>query len=107
MRWGQCLRLHGEALATIDFVLVEVATGHGLVTYDVLVVMERATRRVHVAEGHHMHAGMRWAAQGQWRGAHHRATTASHSAPTLRAVRTLHEGGSAEAAAYTRGKIAP
>lgn len=36
-------------LAATDFFTVEVATWHGLVTYDVLVVMELATRRVQVA----------------------------------------------------------
>ena len=36
-------------LAATDFCTVEVATWHGLVTYDVLVVMELATRRVHLA----------------------------------------------------------
>ena len=38
-----------DVLAAADFFTVEVATWHGLVTYYVLVVMELATRRVHVA----------------------------------------------------------
>ena len=38
-----------EVLAATDFFTVEVATWHGLVTYDVLVVMELATRRVQIA----------------------------------------------------------
>jgi transposase InsO family protein len=49
MGWAQCLKLHWKVLAATDFFTVEVATWHGLVTYYVLVVMELATRRVHVA----------------------------------------------------------
>src|SRR6516165_3830785 len=49
MRWSPFLTLHWDVLAATDFFTVEVATWHGLVTYDVLVVMERATRRVHIA----------------------------------------------------------
>jgi transposase InsO family protein len=49
MSWGQFLKLHWEVLAATDFFTVEVATWHGLVTYYVLVVMERATRRVQIA----------------------------------------------------------
>jgi transposase InsO family protein len=49
MSWQQFLQLHWEVLAATDFFTVEVATWHGLVTYYVLVVMERATRRVQVA----------------------------------------------------------
>jgi putative transposase len=49
MGWAQCLKLHWDVLAATDFFTVEVATWHGLVTYDVLVVMELATRRVQVA----------------------------------------------------------
>jgi putative transposase len=49
MSWAQFLKRHWEVLATTDFFTVEVATWHGLVTYYVLVVMELATRRVHVA----------------------------------------------------------
>ena len=48
MSWKQFLHLHWEVLAAPDFFTVEVATWHGLVTYYVLVVMELATRRVHV-----------------------------------------------------------
>ena len=48
MSWKQFLHLHWEVLAATDFFTVEVATWHGLVTYYVLVVMELATRRVHV-----------------------------------------------------------
>jgi putative transposase len=48
MSWAQFLKLHWEVLAATDFFTVEVATWHGLVTYYVLVVMELATRRVHV-----------------------------------------------------------
>src|SRR5215470_6508954 len=46
MSWAQFLKLHWEVLAATDFFAVEVATRHGLMTYDVLVVMELATRRV-------------------------------------------------------------
>jgi transposase InsO family protein len=49
MGWTQFLRLHWDVLAATDFFTVEVATWHGLVTYYVLVVMERATRRVQIA----------------------------------------------------------
>ena len=49
MSWAQFLKLHWEVLAATDFFTVEVATWHGLVTYYVLVVMELATRRVHIA----------------------------------------------------------
>jgi transposase InsO family protein len=42
-------KLPWEVLAATDFFTVEVATWHGLVTYDVLVVMELATRRVQIA----------------------------------------------------------
>ena len=49
MSWSQFLKMHWEVLATTDFFTVEVATWHGLVTYYVLVMMELATRRVHVA----------------------------------------------------------
>jgi transposase InsO family protein len=49
MGWAQFLKLHWEVLGTTDFFTVEVATWQGLVTYYVLVVMELATRRVHIA----------------------------------------------------------
>src|ERR671935_134231 len=49
MGWAQFLKRHWEVLAATDFFTVEVATWHGLVTYYILVVMELATRRVHVA----------------------------------------------------------
>src|SRR6266700_3511315 len=49
MGWAQFLKLHWEVLAATDFFTVEVATWHGLVTYYVLVVVELATRRVHIA----------------------------------------------------------
>src|SRR3954462_5668788 len=41
--------MHWEVLAATDFFTVEVAMWHGLGTYYVLVVMELATRRVHIA----------------------------------------------------------
>jgi putative transposase len=49
MSWAQFLKMHWEVLAATDFFTVEVATWHGLATYYVLVVMELATRRVHIA----------------------------------------------------------
>ena len=49
MSWAQFLKRHWEVLAATDFFTVEGATWHGLVTYDVLVVMELATRRVEIA----------------------------------------------------------
>jgi hypothetical protein len=49
MSWTQFLKMYWEVLAATDFFTVEVATWHGVVTYDVLIVMELATRRVQVA----------------------------------------------------------
>jgi hypothetical protein len=49
MSWARFLKLHWEVLAATDFLTVEVATWHGLATYDVLFVMELATRRVETA----------------------------------------------------------
>src|SRR5262249_40934405 len=49
MSSAQFLKLHWEVLAATDFFTVEVATWHGLVTYYVLVVMQLATRRIHIA----------------------------------------------------------
>jgi putative transposase len=49
MSWSQFLKMHWDVLAATDFFTVEVATWHGLVTYSVLVVIELATRHVHVA----------------------------------------------------------
>lgn len=49
MSWAQFLTLHRDVLAATDFFAVEVATWHGLGTYYVLVVMELATRCVHIA----------------------------------------------------------
>ena len=49
MSWAQFLKMHWEVLAATDFFTVEVATWHGLVTYYVLVVIELATRQVHIA----------------------------------------------------------
>jgi putative transposase len=49
MGWAQCLTMHWEVLAATAFFTVEVATWHGLVTYDILVVMALATRRVQIA----------------------------------------------------------
>jgi hypothetical protein len=49
MRWAPFLKRHGEVPAATDFCIMEVATWHGVMTYDVLVVMELATRRVQTA----------------------------------------------------------
>jgi transposase InsO family protein len=49
MSWQQFLKIHWDVLAATDFFTVEVATWHGLVMYNVLVVMELSTRWVHVA----------------------------------------------------------
>jgi hypothetical protein len=49
MGWKQFLKIHWEVLAAMDFFTVEVVTWHGLVTYEILLVMELATRRVQVA----------------------------------------------------------
>jgi hypothetical protein len=49
--------MHWEALTATDFFTVEVATWHGLVTYYILVVMERSTRRMKIAGiTHYPHA---------------------------------------------------
>ena len=47
--WKEFLKAHWEVLAAIDFTTVEVWSCRGLVTYYLLVVMEIATRRVHLA----------------------------------------------------------
>jgi putative transposase len=47
MSWQRFLKIDWDVLAATDFFTAEVATWHGLVTYDVLVVMELSTRRVH------------------------------------------------------------
>jgi putative transposase len=44
MSWQQFLKIHWEVLAATDFFTVGVATWHGLVTYDALVVMEPTFR---------------------------------------------------------------
>jgi hypothetical protein len=49
MRWAQFLTRHWEVLAATDRCTVEVITWQGLVTYDVVLVMEVATGRVHMA----------------------------------------------------------
>ena len=49
MSWSQFLKMHWDVLAATDFFTVEVVTWQGLMTYYVLVVMEVATRRVHIA----------------------------------------------------------
>jgi transposase InsO family protein len=49
MSWAQFLKQHWEVVTATDFFTVEVAKWHELVTYDVLVVMELATRRVQIA----------------------------------------------------------
>jgi putative transposase len=49
LSWAQFLKRPWEVLAATDFFSVEVATWHGLVTSDVLVVMARATRQVQIA----------------------------------------------------------
>ena len=49
MSWTQFLKMHWEVLAATDFFTVEVVAWQGLMTYYVLVVMELATRRVHIA----------------------------------------------------------
>jgi putative transposase len=49
VRWAQFLKRHWEVPAATDGFTVEVATLHGLVTYDGLCVMAWATRRVPLA----------------------------------------------------------
>jgi hypothetical protein len=43
------MKSHWDVLATVDFTTIEVWTTGGLVTYDLLFVMELAARRVHFA----------------------------------------------------------
>jgi putative transposase len=45
--WKALLRAHWDVLASVDFTTIEVWTRNGLVTYNLLFVMELATRRVH------------------------------------------------------------
>ncbi len=47
--WKTFLKSHWDLLAAIDFTTVEVWTRYGLVTYYLLVLMEIASRRVHLA----------------------------------------------------------
>ena len=47
--WKTFLKAHWDVLAAIDFTTVEVWTKGGLVTYDLLYVMELKTRRVYFA----------------------------------------------------------
>jgi transposase InsO family protein len=49
MPWSQFLKSHWEVLAAADFLTVEVWGLRGLVTYNVLFVIEISTRRVHFA----------------------------------------------------------
>jgi putative transposase len=49
MSWTQFLKMPCEIFAATDCFSVEVATWHGLVTYYVMVVKERGTRRVQIA----------------------------------------------------------
>jgi hypothetical protein len=46
---AQCLKLHWKVLAATDCFTVEVATGHGLVAYYILFVIELATQRMQIA----------------------------------------------------------
>ncbi|MFV1969097.1 MAG: hypothetical protein ACC628_27055 [Pirellulaceae bacterium] len=56
------LKAHWDVLAAIDFTTVEVWTKGGLVTYDLLFVMELKTRRMHFA-GCTPHPDERWMKQ--------------------------------------------
>jgi len=47
--WKTFIKSHWDVLGAIDFTTVEVWTKGGLVTYNLLLVMEVATRRVHFA----------------------------------------------------------
>ena len=47
--WKTYIKAHSDVLAVIRFETIEVWTNGGLVTYDLLLVMERITRRVHLA----------------------------------------------------------
>jgi putative transposase len=48
MSWRTFLAAHWGAIAAADFFTTEVWTGHGLVTYYTLFVIELASRRVHL-----------------------------------------------------------
>jgi len=47
--WRAFLKAHWDVMADTDFFTVEVWTARGLVTYDVLFVMQLKTRSVHIA----------------------------------------------------------
>ncbi len=47
--WKTFIKSHWDVLAAIDFTTIEVWTKRGLITYYLLLVMEVATRRVHIA----------------------------------------------------------
>ena len=47
--WKSFLQSHWDVLASIDFTTIEVWTKGGLFTFYLLLVMEVATRRVHLA----------------------------------------------------------
>ena len=47
--WKVFLNAHWDVLASIDFTAIEIWTTGGLVTYYLLFVMERKTRRIHLA----------------------------------------------------------
>ncbi len=47
--WNECIRTHLDVLVATDFFTAEVWTLGGLVTYDVLFLIQLASRKVHVA----------------------------------------------------------
>ncbi len=49
MSWTTFVRSHAHLIAAADFFTTEVWTARGLVTHDTLVVVDVATRRVHIA----------------------------------------------------------
>lgn len=57
--WASFFKTHLDVLSAADFFAVEVLTLHGLVRYWVFVVIELASRRVHVA-------GMAVDPEGAW-----------------------------------------
>jgi len=49
LTWKEFLDIHREVIMATDFFTAEVVTDKGLVTYYVLLLIDHATRKVHIA----------------------------------------------------------